>query len=206
MLNVFSGKTSFLRPRIQHVYLDMDEVLSDFVEAACSLQGRDHEEIRAQQKGKWGIHEPLGITEQDLWQSIWNFPGGEEHFWDSLQPTPWFSEFIGIIHKLSVEYRFDWFIVSSPSIKAGSHLGKVWWLKRYFGQTFSSFCLLSEKWRLAKPGALLIDDYERNCQLFEEHGGESLMFPQHGNRFYRETGNIIKVKQVLVSRLKTPQE
>jgi hypothetical protein len=40
---------------------------------------------------------------------------------------------------------------------------------------------MHDKYELARPGAILIDDNVDNCRLFREKGGDAILYPQSYN-------------------------
>lgn len=161
------------------VFLDMDGVLADFVGGYCKLTGRDREELEerwlTEHPGEWMLPKVLGCSLEEFWEPI-NKAG--EEFWTGLEPT---RHFWDIIDAVEICYSGDWFILSSPSRCHSSHSGKVKWLKNMFGSSFDRFMLTPHKELLAGPDRILIDDSDRNCDLFEAKGGRAYVFPTVGN-------------------------
>lgn len=177
-----------MRPRI---FLDMDEVLVDFVGGACRRWGVTVEAVRSNWPvGEWDIVPPLSkvvnavprgqrpdwsaLTEAEFWRHIHD--RGPD-FWCNLEPHPWLEDLLTAVRAVTP----DWYIVSSPSRCPSSHAGKATWLKRYFGPLFDRFLLTPHKHLLAGPGAVLIDDREETVERFVAHGGRGILFPAYHN-------------------------
>lgn len=161
-------------------FVDMDGVLFDFMGAALERHGRS-DVMENYPKGQWAIEDHLGITPAQFWQVL------EGHdFWAALKPYRWMLDVLEIV---TFHFAHDWWIASSPCLDHGSASGKVESLQRHMpkieGKTFDRYFLGKYKYHLAKPGAVLIDDNEENCRLFEEAGGKAILFPAPWNRFGR---------------------
>ena len=59
------------------------------------------------------------------------------------------------------------------------------------------FMIGTQKYLLAKPDVVLIDDQHKNIDLFREHGGQAILFPQPWNENYAITDRIGYVKSEL---------
>lgn len=158
--------------KINHILVDMDGVLVDFVGGSFRALGRSvpFDEIR------WDYYSQLGMTEDDFWHAI-HAIGSD--FWSNLDPLPWCRDLIRIVGEICP----TWEIASTPSKHPSAQSGKAEWLDHYLGngQSFEDYNLTRRKWRLAKPGVVLIDDNDKNCRQFCDHGGESVLFPQPWN-------------------------
>jgi hypothetical protein len=61
---------------------------------------------------------------------------------------------------------------------------------------------MHDKYELARPGAILIDDNVENCQLFREKGGDAILYPQS----YNGTIAVEDKTQYVLDRLKIIME
>lgn len=168
---------------IDHVFLDMDGVLCDFVTPALSLHKRA-DALQTWPAGTWDIASVLGVSDEEFWKPI-NEAGHD--FWFSLQPYPWMDRLVSLVTLVS-----DWTIASSPSQCHHSASGKVAWLDKYFGFPFRKYLLGPDKHHLGKPGHLLIDDNDKNCCEFEARGGKAILFPQPWNELHRHASDPIE--------------
>jgi 5'(3')-deoxyribonucleotidase len=164
--------------------VDMDEVLTDFVGGCLDMYGRSPKWFEANhQPGVWSIVQTLGVTDSELWRDI-NALG--TRFWLGLRPTPWAYELRGFLHQFP---RNSWYVVSSPGHGEAAHSGKRQWLRKFFYSDFRNFIFTSDKWLLAKPGRVLIDDRESSIEVFREHDGHGIVFPSLLNSLYEHRGN-----------------
>lgn len=167
------------------IFLDVDEVLVDWVGGVLSLYGWDHEYLHR----LWAKHDPrpwdlfsvLPVSSYLAWNRI-DEAGAE--FWANLQPLPWMRELYETCSAFAPTV-----LLTSPSEHSSSHAGKVQWMQREFGSNFRDYLIGSVKHRCAHPGALLIDDSPRNCESFVEHGGHAILFPGVGNDLHAVPGH-----------------
>lgn len=164
------------------IFLDMDEVLTDFVGGACKAWGAEPAAVLAEwEEGKWDIVPPLSralgreplLTQDEFWRPI----NDNVLFWAGLKVLPWAQEVVALVRSLTD----DWHVVSSPSYCDTSYMGKVQWLKRFFGPRFNRFCITPHKYCFAQPGTVLIDDRDSNVKSFIRAGGAGIVFPRYHN-------------------------
>jgi len=161
------------------LYLDMDEVLADFVRGAAEAHGTTYESVRAgQQPGEWNMADSMGLSHDEFWKPI-NAMGAD--FWLELEPLPWFCTLIAAAESYAPG---DWFIATSPDRSTGTLSAKLEWLRKRLGQDFDRFFPTRYKWKLAKPGTVLIDDNDENVRRFREEGGQGIVFPSRGNSLH----------------------
>jgi 5'(3')-deoxyribonucleotidase len=157
------------------ILVDMDEVLVDFVDAACRIHGRNVGDVLLSwPKDTWNMAQALGLSQGDFWHPI--YIAGEK-FWEQLQPKPWIKNLLREVKSLTD----DWHIISSPTRHSECYSGKVKWLKEYFGSTFDQFALTPHKHIFAQENVVLIDDHDDNVEKFVEAGGMGILFPAKYN-------------------------
>ena len=158
-------------PNQRVIFIDMDGVLSNFVQAAFELfdQPTALESLPA---GCRDLPKALGVSSQQFWQRIGD---AGSRFWSDLEPYPWFDELLGVVDP------WPWYILTSPSRFGSSADGKMQWLRRYLGEDFRRFLISPQKQLLARPGAILIDDLDPNIERFSSAGGTGLLFPRKWN-------------------------
>ncbi len=178
---------------IVQICLDVDGVLADFVTAAIELHGGDvptivNEMTTTQQRD---ITKALDITPTQFWKNI-NEAGHE--FWENLEPYPWAMELWYHCTKIASTT-----LCTSPSLHPTSVYGKVLWIKKHFGDSFEDFHIGSKKNFLARPGAVLIDDFAKNTKSFmgSGSGATSILFPQPWNNNSKYTNPLEYTKTCL---------
>lgn len=157
---------------IDVILLDMDGVLADFVSAAIGVCGLPlkHDEV-----DQWDFFLPY-MTAEEFWQKIDAVPG----FWSNvIQPYPWAPEIVALCKENAKQVVF----ASAPCNHPNSAEGKIRWLRRHFfmERDRNDYMLGPDKYLMAKPGRVLIDDNENNCVAFNTEGGHSVLFPQPWN-------------------------
>lgn len=191
---------------IDTIYIDMDEVLVDFTRGYCEFIKVNYEAVLQHwPRGEWlmlpALNKVLGRTEetQITLKEFWDNINGRTEFWENLEALPWFTEILNLCYS----YTYDVHIVSSPSYCDTCYTGKVRWLKKRFGLEFTNFHLTPHKEKLARPGTVLIDDSEKNCQNFlvnkngRSTGAYSVIFPRHSNGIGNITDPVTYVKSQL---------
>ena len=174
------------------VYVDMDEVLSDFILSACEAHEVDRELVDENRiNGEWcivpAIARALKIPEQEFTTEVFWKPIKEQgvDFWANMAETPWFDS---IIKSLNT-FNFEWHVLSAPTEDVDCYTGKAIWLKERFGLKFDKFIFTPHKYVLANSGCVLIDDKEDNVKKFSQVGGKSILFPHLGNRLHKVSSN-----------------
>jgi len=150
------------------ILCDVDGVLADFYNAALEAHGATEDDIPA---GVWDIAGPLGLTDAEFWKPIDNY-----EFWNGLDQYPYAKVLLEMLGKYGTIT-----FATSPSYSKDCYAAKVSWLHREVGAT-NNMMLGSRKYLMAKPGVILIDDNEKNCQDFEDAGGRAILFPCRWNK------------------------
>lgn len=159
---------------IEHIFLDMDGVLTDFVSKVLQV----HEAESAMNRwpaGEWSVHKVIGISRKQFWDKLDEI--GEE-FWAGLDPYPWMAKLLELLGKFAPVT-----ILSSPSQDPSCAAGKMRWLDKHLanGKPFRDFIITQQKHLLAGPKRVLIDDSDKNARRFNEHCGQAIVFPQQWN-------------------------
>ena len=173
---------------IQHVFVDLDGVLADFVGAALELHGRP-DVLDNWPPGEWNISAVLGVSSGEFWKALDRQGAG---FWESLEPFPWTFELLDTIGKVA-----PFTILTCPSLDPGCLDGKVRWLHRHLGRSFRDFLIGPSKHLLARPEFVLIDDSDRNIARFREHHGHGILFPQIWNANHSQNDRLAYVRDAL---------
>lgn len=169
--------------KFKRILLDMDGVLADFHSAA--LRGHKFTLI----DGRWPEYGKdlayiLGIAEHGATkyntaqqERIWAPILTVSDFWLTLPKFRWTEALIRICQTFSEDVQ----ICSSPasSWNGEDKKQKLQWLAKHridLPVTFES-----EKVRLAEPGVVLIDDWEKQVVPFQIARGHAILFPQPWN-------------------------
>lgn len=154
----------------QNILLDVDGILADFFGAALVAHGRA-DLVTRWPKGEWDMAKVMGITEEAFWAPLDNYA-----FWVSVPMYTGADEFVADLERIAPVT-----FCTSPSMSPESYMAKVAWLRDNIGAK-TNIMLGGRKWLMAKPGNVLIDDYERNVEKFRAAGGPAVLFPRPWNR------------------------
>lgn len=166
------------------IFLDIDEVLADFVGAAAGIWGFTPAEFTAARElGCWNIVKSLGVTEFEFWEAI---TAKGEQFWENLELHPWAKELHDSLQQLG-----DLYLLTSPSHCPTSFTGKINWIHNYFPET--RYLITPYKYLLADKDSILIDDREENVEKFIKAGGWGIVFPTIGNSEYQFVDTSLEV-------------
>lgn len=181
------------------LFIDIDEVLADFVGGACKAHGVPLELMRAHQvPGTWDISKALRHAKNvpaHKWDmdAFWQ-PMRTTEFWQSLN---WTEHGKQLLEYIKPRFGNNWWLLSAPNHCHTSYNGKVAWIKAEFGATFDRFILTPHKELLAQPGTILIDDRPANLDKWTKAGGTSILYPNYGNCLYKQTNPAEFIKGVL---------
>ncbi|MGL6095364.1 MAG: hypothetical protein ACRC7O_06145 [Fimbriiglobus sp.] len=161
--------------------------MADFVFQTALLWGVSGDAVYEHwPAGTYGMNEPLGLaagmgrglTDREFWDAIGNAVG----FWSRLPVLPWVADLVAYAESNADE----WYVVTSPSRCPRCVPEKQEWCDRVLGDGthFDRMIPTRYKHLLAKPGAVLVDDYDANRAAFEAAGGRCVLFPAHHNLRY----------------------
>lgn len=185
------------------ILLDLDCTLADFVGGCAALWGLTFRDLEPHwPAGHYGMETILAMALGDnftyeaqfdglgnrldapsfagrMWAGIEARPG----FWADLPELPWCRQLLDAVRTTTD----DWWIATSPSRCPRCIPEKRAWLDRVLGlngRWFDRLLPTPHKELMAKPGVLLIDDYEKHCKDFVKEGGHAVLFPAHHNSLH----------------------
>lgn len=97
-------------------------------------------------------------------------------FWIGLARYPWAKDLYEFC-----QAHGKVIFCTQPFSHPESLAGKYQWLHNHFGATMNNIIMTKEKWLLANPNCILIDDNVENVQRFQYRGGHGILFPQPWN-------------------------
>lgn len=112
-----------------------------------------------------------------------------EMFWNLIPQWVWAKapvcKYFDWILNCSVAVCSDEIYLATSTTKSPNCLaGKLEWIHSVMPERLHrNYFITPRKWLLGRPGALLLDDYGRNCELFEQYGGKSVVYPQPWNTY-----------------------
>lgn len=157
------------------VFLDIDGVLADFVGGVCKRLNAANPYDNICNWGEFDIVKLLGVEPHFFWSQL------GYAFWRSLRPTDEYLRILNAVH----DFTDNIVLCTSPCKTIGCMDGKEEWVRLYLPNNADSIVFSRQKWRLAAPGKLLIDDCERNCFLWEVGGGKAILVPRRWNSLAR---------------------
>ena len=150
------------------IALDLDGVLGDFVGATAKLLNFDPRVVTC-----WDYYPKIGTTESAFWKSI---QAQGSQFWEDIAPYPWYA----MLHR-TCKRTAQAVVLTSPIDDPACHFGKASWLKRHLFLKPGDYLIGAAKEFCATPRTVLIDDSDKNCATFIEHGGRAILFPRPWN-------------------------
>lgn len=150
------------------VLLDMDGILSNFVNAACQAHNRLYLYDLLINRGKFDMDKIWGMTPEEFWKPTNNY-----EFWRSMSIMPDAHQ---IVDLLAIR-GYTVLICSSPSQSPHCIRGKVDWLKTHFPKL--SYAFMKHKELLNQYP--LIDDRDSNI---DKHGPNGFLYPRPWNSLH----------------------
>lgn len=148
------------------IYLDVDGVLANWVEGVRVAAGIE--------PSVWDTVGHGLLPTQN--QSKIDAAMATREFWLGLARYPWADDLY-----TECKHHGEVMFCTQPFDSAECLAGKYQWLANHFNATMESVIFMRNKWRLANPRSLLIDDNVENCNRFQWAGGHSIIFPQPWN-------------------------
>lgn len=155
------------------VFFDMDGVLYSWNKGIATLFGVDYNDKDLQRKfsgDSYGLENFIGTKKVSE-----GIQKAGSDFWLNLELLPWAKETYymmeNAVGKKNIYFATSfgrWPDAVDAKIKA---------IKRDFDQDNNKIILLKDKFLLAKPSTILIDDKEINIIKFIENGGLGALFP-----------------------------
>jgi len=161
---------------VSHVFLDLDDVACDWAGAALRLHGLERR-LHDWPKGEWDIPKVLGMTDDDFCRPITELGA---RFWADLEPLPWMNDLVEMVDSFT---GGNWSIATAPNRERfpDSPIGKAKWIRAHLHLRPKSVFTGEDKDLLSRPGHVLIDDRQSNCQAFSVPGGHGIVFPRPWN-------------------------
>lgn len=171
------------------VFLDMDGVLCDFVGGVAALFNKPSPQAGDPAQP---LHEYIGVPKGLMWNRI---AESGAKLWENLEPLPWANDLVALARSAG-----EVMIATSPSLQAASLSGKLTWLQRRFGVKFRDFVISPQKYLLARPQHVLIDDTEHHVSAFREAGGQAVHFPSVQNGLLQSAADPLQGAKALLAK------
>jgi 5'(3')-deoxyribonucleotidase len=152
-----------------NIFLDIDGVLANWTEAACKICDIDCDDPETRDLiKKDGRIDPL-MDEDEYWSII------EKHgfeWWADIPLFPWAKDLYEELKSMNPNVCF----LTSPSDVPDCVKGKMMWINKHFET--KDFLIGPAKHFCANKKSLLIDDYPKKVNKFEEYGGTGFLWPE----------------------------
>lgn len=180
------------------ILLDLDGVLVNFHKRAfpiwkCSPSLEDYP-IEC----GWDILDALNFQRKKRGfkkvepKQFWN--RFDTHFWATL---PWYRHAKNFLKSLEdIVGQENIILCTSAAYDSSCAAGKVEWITRELPAYRRQYFIGCQKFRLAKPDVLLIDDADHNVLDFREHDGKAVLFPRPWN-WYKDARSQEPYEQAL---------
>lgn len=186
---------------VSELFVDMDCVLADFIGGMAGWwkPGLTRAELEETwENGRYGFgHAMVSLYESRGWATdfnatsmenrFWNGIAGLWTFWAELEKLPWADALMATVRGSGLPYRF----LTSPSDCGFGLVGKDQWLVKHFGKGEglpAKMIPCRDKYLLARPDRLLIDDHQENVDQWIAAGGQAILVPYVHNRRWSEYG------------------
>ena len=144
-------------------YCDVEGVILNLADALCGAHG-----LPPYTGTQWEMAPALGIPEDKFWEPI-----RRSAFWESCDKEPHADALIAAIG--TQQFRFC--TASFPY--AACYAGKFAWLKKNY--PYRKVIFATDKWELAGPDRVLIDDRESTISKWVSCGGIGVLWPRTYN-------------------------
>lgn len=164
--------------KIKTILLDLDGTLSDFFSDALhhlNKKYRPDNPLTAEEYRKnptFNMAEKFGISQGEFWKTI----ESNQYFWCNMTPFRWAKQLYNLLSEFAPVT-----ILSSPSLNPRCIPDKLEWLDKHLGIKSDSCMFGGRKYLMARPDALLIDDYPKNTESFIQAGGNAVLIPSSWN-------------------------
>lgn len=154
------------------IFLDMDGVCAFWEKSAAKTLGMNVEDPKVRHHLKNGkqMEEFVG-GDALMWPRI-DAEGYE--WWANLEILPWAQR---LYNELKRRAGDDFCFLTSPNRNPICAQGKIVWLQKHFGETFSDFLIGKKKHLCASPNAILVDDNRGKVEKFRKYGGNAFLWP-----------------------------
>ena len=165
---------------IKEIYLDIDDTLNKFFEGLMKFYHLSTDYASWSDIGSYNIRghvnskrrHPLSV--QAFWSAL------PEDFWFDLEKSDMCDELIDRCFDMVGPHNT--YVATSPTKCSDSFAAKHRWIVANLPESFHrNFFITPRKYKLGKPGALLIDDHSDNCRLFAAEGGLGITVPRPWN-------------------------
>ena len=169
---------------LTRIFLDLDDVCNAFTMHAlqavgCPVSAFDHHLYDP----RWGFDIVKAVNELHPSMTF-----SRKHFWDKIDRRVWsgapVSKEFGLLLSRckSLVGASDVCILTTPTEDPECLAGKLEWIHEHLPEWMHRQYLMGpQKYLLAGPDSLLIDDSAKNIREFQQHGGQTILMPRPWN-------------------------
>jgi hypothetical protein len=160
-----------------NVYLDCDQVLTDFIAGSLAAVGIHYPGTRNWPEGwTYNYFRQAGTTREEVNKHC------TADFWANLQ---WMEDGREILNEVLARFRpAEFMVLTKPMLNNGSYTGKMIWFEKNCPELYERVVpTLVPKEEFAYDfNSVLIDDCQDNVQAFINAGGASILVPRPWNQ------------------------
>ena len=182
--------------RVSEIYVDLDDVLNNFTMSAlkdfgCDVSTETDEDypsdcgydiVKAANK-LLGLSGSDMVSAADFWNTF------DRNFWGNIEKS---REFHGLLSTCCALVGGKNVYILTAQVKNGNRVaecvgGKVEWMFANLPSWITDsrqYFIGSNKWKVARPWSLLIDDSDKNIEYFKSAGGQTITVPRAWNRLH----------------------
>ena len=177
---------------INTVFLDMDEVITDFNKGVCEAFNMPYQYETFFSEYKW--FPKIGRTRKEVNAKC------TIDFWRKLE---WMFDGREILEIILDKFNIDQvYLITMPMSNPESATGKWLWIKDNLPSFYKRTIITqAPKHLLARPDTLLIDDKNENVDGFREAGGKALLVPRPWNRAHLQADRTVEVVKEFLGRI-----
>ena len=161
------------------VFIDLDGVLANFVQAACDVHGIPNPYHNPENFGNFNMAQVTGMSNNQFWKPLQG-----HSFWTNL---PLHDDAHAILANVEARFRQeDIAFLTANSRDPFSASGKLSWVQKHFPKYVRRVIITPAKHFIAHSETLLIDDRDKNCEDFYSEGGRCILLPRPWNSAHAE--------------------
>jgi 5'(3')-deoxyribonucleotidase len=163
------------RVRPRQVYIDLDDTIAAWEEAAARAHGVDAAKLPPPGSPGKAFADMLGMSASQFWAKL-----NSHEFWAAIPRTDFAHDLVALAVRLAGDGNVC--LLTRPTLSPYSASGKVEWIQREFPKLSRSYSITIEKFRLCRPGDVLVDDSQDNVAEWIDCGGVGVLVPSRRNR------------------------
>ncbi|MHC4297930.1 MAG: hypothetical protein ACYS7Y_11555 [Planctomycetota bacterium] len=194
--------------KIKRILLDVDDVLNQFTMFSLKLAGCDVDPMDNSQfptEVGYDVTAACNLLHPSFrrWTPVDYWAMMPKSAWSHTPKSPECDWIIDTCADLVGEENV--FLCTSATNNPECLAGKLMWIQRELPKWLHrQYCITPNKYLLAAPDAILIDDSLKNCEQFQENTGRVFLVPKPWNPDYpRDTRKSLEEIFVIISEMVT---